>query len=106
MTEPDAYLALCTHTHLFPGARCRLQGLSHPAAFAAAPEPIEVHLRFSDGTATAAELHPDSPTGPTLTVAAYTTAAGTPIDDSAWTVKGIARKQDEVELTIGTPNRA
>ncbi|MFJ6516441.1 hypothetical protein ACIQMO_33770 [Streptomyces sp. NPDC091406] len=104
MTEPDAYLALCSHTHLFPGARCRLQGLPDPAAFAAAPEPIEAHLRFSDGTATAAELHTGA--APTLTVAAHTTAAGTPIDDSTWTVKGIAQKQDEVELTIGTPNRA
>ncbi|OCC11581.1 hypothetical protein [Streptomyces sp. PTY087I2] len=106
MPHPKAYLALCTHTHLFPGARCRLQGLPHPAAFAATPEPIEAHLRFSDGTATAAELHTESPTGPTLTVAAYTTAAGTPIDDSTWAVKGIAQKEDEVELTIGAPNRA
>ncbi|MFI7328131.1 hypothetical protein ACIBQ3_26325 [Streptomyces rubiginosohelvolus] len=105
MTEPNAYLALCTHTHLFPGARCRLQGLPRPAAFAAAPEPIEVHLRFSDGAAAAAELRTASPTGPALAVAAYTTAAGTPIDDSTWAIKGIAQKQDEVELTIGTPNR-
>ncbi|MGW6583675.1 hypothetical protein ACWF76_30560 [Streptomyces globisporus] len=106
MPDAQAYPALCTHTHLFPGARCRLQGLPHPAAFAAAPEPIEAYLRFSDGAATAAELHTGSPTGPTLTVAAYTTAAGTPIDDSTWTVKGIAQKEDDVELTIGAPNRA
>ncbi|MFF2225905.1 hypothetical protein ACFVV7_21610 [Streptomyces globisporus] len=106
MTAPDAYLALCTHTHLFPGARCRIQGLPRPAAFAAAPEPIEVHLRFSDGTATAAELHTEPPTGPTLTVAAYTTTAGTPIADSTWAVKGVAPNEDEVELTIGAPNRA
>ncbi|MEU5367960.1 hypothetical protein ABZ362_03040 [Streptomyces sp. NPDC005951] len=106
MTEPNAYLALCSHTHLFPGARCRLQGLPDPPAFAAAPEPIDVYLRLSDGTATAAELHTDPAMGQTLAVAAYTTAAGTPIDDSTWTVKGIAQKQDEVELTIGTPNRA
>ncbi|EFE75608.1 hypothetical protein P376_2824 [Streptomyces sp. HCCB10043] len=38
-------------------------------------------------------------------VAAHTTAAGTPIDDSTWAAKGIARKEDDVELTIGTPNR-
>lgn len=105
MPHPKAYLALCTHTHLFPGARCRLQGLPHPEAFAATPEPIDVYLRFSDGTATAAELAPDAPTGPSLTVAAYTTAAGTPVDDSTWTVKGFTPKQTEVELTIGTPAR-
>ncbi|MGW0642723.1 hypothetical protein [Streptomyces badius] len=105
MPHPKTYLALCTHTHLFPGARCRLQGLPHPAAFAAAPEPIEVHLRLSDGAATAAELHTEPPTGPALTVAAYTTAAGPPIHDTTWTVKAIARKEDEVELTIGVPKR-
>ncbi|MEU2071592.1 hypothetical protein [Streptomyces anulatus] len=96
MPHPKAYLALCAHTHLFPGARCRLQGLPHPSAFAAAPEPIDVYLRFSDGTAPAAELHTDAPTGPTLTVAAYTTAAGTPVDDSTWTVKELTQKEDEV----------
>lgn len=106
MPHPKAYSALCTHTHLFPGARCRLQGLPHPAAFAAAPEPTDVHLRFSDGTATSAELHTETPAGPFLTVAAYTTAAGTPIDDSTWSVKEFTRKEDEVELTIGAPNRA
>ncbi|MDQ0697755.1 hypothetical protein [Streptomyces sp. W4I9-2] len=109
MPHPKAYLALCTHTHLFPGARCRLQGLPHPAAFAASPEPTDVHLRFSDGTATAAELHTENtetPTGPSLTVAAYTTAAGAPIDDSTWTIKELTQKGDEVELTIGAPNRA
>ncbi|WP_097867424.1 hypothetical protein [Streptomyces sp. rh34] len=106
MSHPKAYLALCTHTHLFPGARCRLQGLPDPAAFAANPAPTDVHLRFSDGTATAAELRTEPPTGPSLTVAPYTTAAGTPIDDSTWTVKEFTRKEDEVELTIGTPSRA
>ncbi|CAM5281053.1 Putative multidrug resistance protein MdtD [Streptomyces microflavus] len=40
--HPDnapTYVALCSHTHLFPGARCRLQGLPDPTAFAAAPSP-------------------------------------------------------------------
>ncbi|NEB39670.1 hypothetical protein [Streptomyces sp. SID14515] len=105
MPHPDAHQALCTHTHLFPGARCRVQGLPHPEAFAAAPEPIDVYLRFADGTATAAELRTEPPTGPTLTVAAYTTAAGTPIDDSTWNIKQFTQKEDEVELTIGAPTR-
>ncbi len=70
-SPPPAYQALCSHTHLFPGARCRLQGLPHPEAFAADPEPIDVHLRFSDGTAAPADLRTDPAT---LTVAAHTTA--------------------------------
>ncbi|MFH8886437.1 hypothetical protein [Streptomyces californicus] len=95
---PPAYQALCSHTHLFPGARCRLQGLPHPEAFATTPEPIDIHLLFSDGTAAPADLR----TAPaSLTVAAHTTAAGTPLDESAWAVKGFTLEQDEVEMTIG-----
>lgn len=84
-----------------PGATER-----HPAAFAATPEPTDVYLRFSDGTATAADLRTDAPAGPSLTVAAYTTAAGTSIEDSTWAVREFTQKEDEVELTIGAPNRA
>lgn len=96
---PASHLALCSHTHLFPGARCRLQGLPRPKAFATAPEPLDLYLRFSDGTAAAAELRTGTAT--TLTVAAHTTAAGTPLEESAWSVKGVALHQDEVELTVG-----
>ncbi|MFH9609743.1 hypothetical protein [Streptomyces sp. NPDC017448] len=96
---PASCLALCSHTHLFPGVRCRLQGLHRPKAFATAPEPLDLYLRFSDGTAAAAELRTGTAT--TLTVAAHTTAAGTPLDESTWSVKGMALQQDEVELTIG-----
>ncbi|MEV6475916.1 hypothetical protein [Streptomyces sp. NPDC051657] len=46
-----------------------------------------------------------TPRDPALTVAACTTAAGTSIDDSTWTAKGLAPEEDEVELTIGAPNR-
>ncbi|MFJ7061470.1 hypothetical protein ACIQVA_27735 [Streptomyces microflavus] len=104
-TEPDnapTFLALCSHTHLFPGARCRLQGLPEPTAFAAAPQPIDIYLRFSDGAATDAELRTDDPTGPALTVPAYTTGAGTAIDARTWTVRACTATGEEVELTIGT----
>ncbi|RPK67478.1 hypothetical protein EES43_03050 [Streptomyces sp. ADI96-02] len=97
-TEPDAFLAVCGHTHLFPGARCRLQGLPDPEAFAARPRPGDVLLRFSDAVATDAEVRTD---GPALAVPAYTTAAGTPIDGRAWLVREFAGAGDEVELTIG-----
>ncbi|MFE9460416.1 hypothetical protein [Streptomyces californicus] len=101
-SPPPSYQALCSHTHLFPGARCRLQGLPHPEAFAAAPEPIDVYLRFSDGTAAPADLRTGTATAPaTLAVAAHTTAAGNPLGESAWAVKGFTLEQDEVEMTIG-----
>ncbi|MEU0099007.1 hypothetical protein [Streptomyces sp. NPDC006267] len=106
MPHPPAYLALCPHTHLFPGARCRLQGVPRPEAFAAAPETIDVRLRFSDGTATAAELHTGAPTDPTLMVAAHTTAAGTSIGARAWTVRELTRRGEEVELKLGAPTRS
>ncbi|WP_432009616.1 hypothetical protein [Streptomyces bacillaris] len=107
-TEPNdddasAFLAVCGHTHLFHGARCRVQGLPAPTAFAATPHPVDLYLRFSDGAATDAELHTEDPPGPLLTVPAYTTGAGTVIDARTWTVREFtATGEDEVELTIGT----
>ncbi|MER5770995.1 hypothetical protein [Streptomyces sp. NPDC001985] len=101
MTEPDTFPALCGHTHLFPGARCRVQGLPDPRAFAAEPWPIEVDLRFSDGVLTEAELRTGGPAGPVLAVPAHTTGAGTPIGGRIWLIREFTTAGDEVELTIG-----
>ncbi|WP_411083874.1 hypothetical protein [Streptomyces sp. cmx-18-6] len=100
-TEPDTYLTVCGHTHLFPGTRCRIQGLPDPVAYAAAPHPIDVYLRFSDSATTDAALHTTT-AGPTLTVPTYTTGAGTTVDGRTWTVKELTDAGDEVELRIGT----
>ncbi|MFF1379746.1 hypothetical protein [Streptomyces sp. NPDC058308] len=100
--EPDTVPALCGHTHLFPGARCRLQGLSDPRAFALAPRSVGVDLRFSDAVFVDAELHTGDPAGPVLTVPAHTTAAGTRIDERAWLVREFTPEGAEVELTIGS----
>jgi hypothetical protein len=99
--EADTYVAVCGHTHLFPGARCRVQGLPDPDAFAAAPTPIDVDVRFSDAVIAEARLSTADPAGPVLVVPAYTTGAGTAIDSRTWVVRALARKGDEVELTIG-----
>ncbi|MER7717596.1 hypothetical protein ABTX99_11700 [Streptomyces flaveolus] len=99
--EPGTFLAVCGHTHLFPGARCRIQGLPDPHAFAAAPSRTDLVLRFADDVATEAELRADDPAGPLLAVPAYTTGAGTPIDGHRWLVREFVRARDEVELTIG-----
>ncbi|MER6386923.1 hypothetical protein ACFXEL_02970 [Streptomyces sp. NPDC059382] len=99
--EADTFLAVCGHTHLFPGARCRVQGLPDPRGFAAKPWPIEVELRFSDDVVTEAALRTQDPTGPVLEVPAHTTGAGTPIDGRTWTIREFVRTGDDVELTVG-----
>ncbi|MEU3460428.1 hypothetical protein ABZ721_10780 [Streptomyces sp. NPDC006733] len=100
-SDADAFLAVCSHTHLFPGARCRIQALPDPPAFAANPLPVELLLRFCDDVVTAAELQTEGPTGPLLAVPAYTTAAGTPIGSRTWSIRELAQRGDEVEVTIG-----
>ncbi|MEU6114117.1 hypothetical protein ABZ840_06115 [Streptomyces sp. NPDC047117] len=108
-TEPDGadtFPALCGHTHLFPGARCRLQGLPDPQAFTARPWSIDVDLRFSDAVAVDAELRiddrADDRAEPVLVVPPYTTGAGTHIDGRSWLVRELTPAGDEAELTIGT----
>ncbi|MET7363599.1 hypothetical protein ABZS76_34865 [Streptomyces sp. NPDC005562] len=101
-TEPETVPATCGHTHLFPGARCRLQGLHDPHAFAAAPWPVGVDLRFSDGVIVDAELRAGGEADPVLTVPSYTTGAGTRINERAWLVREFTLTGTEVELTTGT----
>ncbi|GAA5049490.1 hypothetical protein [Streptomyces similanensis] len=96
----DTFPAVCAHTHLFPGARCRVQGLSDPGAFAADPSPLDVDLRFSDGVLTAAQLRTGTPAGAVLVVPAYTTAAGTSVDGRTWRVRELLRAGDEVEIAV------
>lgn len=103
-TGPNAAptcLAVCGHTHLFPGARCRLVGLADPRGFAADPGPLDVALRFSDDVVTGAELRTPAPAGPVLLVPGYTTGAGTSIGGRGWLIREFAVAGDDVELTIG-----
>ncbi|MEV0265413.1 hypothetical protein AB0I49_29315 [Streptomyces sp. NPDC050617] len=104
--EEETFPALCSHTHLFPGARLRLQGLPDPQVFATAPRSIGVDLRFSDAVGADAELHTGVPEGPFLAVPAYTTGAGTRIDQRSWHVREFTLRGDEVELTIGSRTSA
>lgn len=99
--DAAAYPAVCDHTHLFPGARCRVRGLPDPGAFAADPSPAELVLRFSDDVVTEAEVRTADPAGPVLAVPAYTTGAGTTVDGRTWLIRGLARTGDAVELIIG-----
>ncbi|MFJ9640974.1 hypothetical protein [Streptomyces sp. NPDC101178] len=102
--DATTFLAICSHTHLFPGARCHLQDLPDPTAFATAPHRLDLYLRFPDGAATDAELHTEPPV---LNVPAYTTGAGTAIAAHTWTVREFtATASGEVELTIGAKSSA
>lgn len=97
----DAVLAVCGHTHLFPGARCRIQGLSDPRAFAQDPQSIELELRLSGDAGTQAELLTVDPSRPALSVSGYVTGAGTPVDARTWLIRELVRTGDDVDLTIG-----
>ncbi|GAA3487303.1 hypothetical protein [Streptomyces cremeus] len=96
----ETYPAVCGHTHLFPGVRCRLQGLPDAAAFVAAPRSLPVDLRFSDGTSADAELRAGAPGHPVLAVPAHTTAAGRTIAERAWLVREFTRHGDAVEFRL------
>ncbi|MFJ6069491.1 hypothetical protein ACIQFU_01380 [Streptomyces sp. NPDC093065] len=112
---PDTFPALCAHTHLFPGARCRVQGLPDPDAFVAGPRPLDLDLRFSDGVMVAARLLTEPGEGSplaepgeghsavaVLAVPAHTTAAGTRIDARTWRIRDLdVREGADVELVVG-----
>ncbi|MFH8487625.1 hypothetical protein [Streptomyces longisporoflavus] len=100
-TRENAFLAVCAHTHLFPGARCRIRDLPDPDAFAAAPRPIELALRFADDVLTEAELRTEGPAGTVLRVAPYTTGAGTTIDDRSWLIRELDPSDGELVLVLG-----
>lgn len=93
--------ALCAHTHLFRGARVRVRGLADPVAWAAAPEPVGLELRFSDGETADAELLVGEGGGAVLAVGAYVTAAGTSLGERSWLVGGVRPVGREAEVTLG-----
>ncbi|MYT71999.1 hypothetical protein K377_06557 [Streptomyces sp. PsTaAH-137] len=106
VSEPvgaQAYLAVCGHTHLFRGARCRIRGLADPGAFVTAPRPVDLVLRFADDVVADAGLRVDGPAGAVLVVAGYTTAAGTSLDGRSWSVRELRCEGDEVELIVAGP---
>ncbi|MFF0745556.1 hypothetical protein ACFYVL_34660 [Streptomyces sp. NPDC004111] len=99
--DAETFPAVCGYTHLFPGARCRLQGLADPLAFVAGPWPIAVDLHFSDGMVADAVLTTDDPPGASLRVPAYTTGAGNRMSESVWRIREFSGAGDEVELRLG-----
>ncbi|WP_062213523.1 hypothetical protein [Streptomyces sp. NBRC 109706] len=105
-TDPTArYSALCPHTHLFRGGRLRIRELPDPAGYAAAPRPLDLVLRMSDGTAVDAELLFSATGDAMLAVTAHTTAAGTALPERNWSVREFrtapASSSNDVELVVG-----
>ncbi|MEV0588303.1 hypothetical protein [Nonomuraea sp. NPDC050310] len=89
----EPHPAWAEHTHLFPGAQVRVDGLTEP-------EPAALHLRLSDGTEVEAELL-TGPHGALVEVAGYTSAAGTRLPARGWPVRSWERAGDGVVLRLG-----
>ncbi|MDT0266470.1 hypothetical protein RM844_09185 [Streptomyces sp. DSM 44915] len=97
------YPAVCGFSHLFRGARVRVQGLPDPAGYVAAPAPVSLELLFSDGVTLLAEVLVDAGGAALLAVPAYTTEAGAAIAERRWPVREFAVVGEpvaDVELTL------
>ncbi|MCW5951415.1 MAG: hypothetical protein KIT69_04080 [Propionibacteriaceae bacterium] len=88
----EARSATASHSHLFPGARLEFEDGS------AAPGRLE--LRLSDGTEVVAELI-EFGDGIVLSVAGFTTRAGTEIGPRVWLVRSIEHSGDSVVAILG-----
>ncbi|MET9148746.1 hypothetical protein [Streptomyces sp. NPDC004042] len=84
------------HTHLFPGARVRVDGLT-------SPRPCGLRLRFADGEETAAEVLVSEAGEAALAVEAYTTRAGTRLPARTWTVREHGADDGGLTLRLGPP---
>ncbi|OFI37126.1 hypothetical protein BIU82_08450 [Arthrobacter sp. SW1] len=92
------YDAFASHSHLFRGARVRVD----MSGFTGALEPLGLRLHFADGSLTTAELLlAASDRGAALDVARYRTASGTVIPEKTWTVTAERTSGGGMELKIG-----
>lgn len=94
------YPAVCDHTHLFRGARVRVQGLADPAGYAARPLPLDLELVFSDGVVLTVEVLVSDGSGAALAVPAHTTEAGASLPERTWPIRGFDVRRSDVELAL------
>ncbi|MBR8744356.1 hypothetical protein [Nocardiopsis sp. MG754419] len=88
------------YSHLFPGARMRVEAESGHGAIHHTPE--EFGVEFSDGARSSARLlREDGESPPVLVVAGYTTARGTRVDERVWTVAAAVPADGGVDLRLG-----
>jgi hypothetical protein len=84
-----------THTHLYPGHRGTIAGLTDLIDL---PSDGDCLVEFSDGSVTPARITP-SANHWQLETGAYTTAAGTAIAEKRWLVD-LSESEDRVEFRI------
>ncbi len=96
-----SFPADCAHTHLFPGARCRIRDLSDPQGFVEAPAPLGITLCFSDGVAVPAELLVAGKGDVVMAVEEHKTAAGTSVPERIWQIREIHLAAGEVDVLVG-----
>ncbi|WP_059008177.1 hypothetical protein [Streptomyces specialis] len=101
MDRTGRYAGVCGHTHLFRGARVRVKGVTDPGSYVAAPAPMGLLVRFSDGTTADAEVVVSADGAAALGVAAHTTRAGTRIPERVWTVREFTADDGDVEAVVG-----
>lgn len=104
MGSIDQPRAHTEHSHLFPGARIRVEGLDAPAAHLDTPQPLSFVVRFADDEEAAAEVlvpgdgRPDSTV---LAVEAHTTRAGTALPAQSWMIKEYLLDAGALVLRLG-----
>ncbi|MFI5664654.1 hypothetical protein [Streptomyces sp. NPDC051684] len=104
MGSTDQPRAHTGHSHLFPGARIRVEGLDAPTAHVDTPQPLTFVVQFADGEEAAAEVlvpgdgRPDSTV---LAVEAHTSRAGTDLPAQSWMIKEYLLDGDALVLRLG-----
>ncbi|MEV1008213.1 hypothetical protein [Streptomyces sp. NPDC049881] len=93
--DDGRYDAVCAHTHLFNGARVRVQGLADPG------RATGLTLRFSDGATADAELLVAGTGDASLAVGEYVTRAGTTLSRRVWQVRELTPEADGTGLRLG-----
>ena len=100
----DGLRAHVPHSHLFPGARVRIEGFDDPAAQVDIPQPHIFALHFADCEEAAAELlvpEDGDPGSSVLAVEAHTSRAGTELPAQSWTIKEYLLDGGALVLRLG-----
>jgi hypothetical protein len=100
-------MATAAHSHLFPGARIRLDTSGLPHGYTGQLGPLAFRLSFADGSGSMAELIVADPADgedePLLAVvvAEYKTAAGALIPEKTWPVTRVEDEEGCRVLKLG-----
>ncbi|MGP3776028.1 hypothetical protein ACTWJ8_34900 [Streptomyces sp. SDT5-1] len=104
MGSADQPRAQVDHSHLFPGARVRVEGLEAPSAQLDDPQPLTFVVHFADGEEAAAELlvpGDGDPGSSVLAVEAHTSRAGTELPAQSWMIKEYLLDGGALVLRLG-----